>query len=68
MLVGVSSHKINEKMPPDRDSLQLLKVFLQWCATLVEYQALVLLKYIKNTNKVIMPLHDYEDQLPGLCS
>lgn len=53
-------------MVPDQDSLQLPKVFLQQCTTLVEYQVFVLLKYMKKINKVIMPLHTCEDQLPGL--
>lgn len=56
-------------MVPDQDSLQLPKAFLQWCTTLVEYQALsILLKYMKNINEVITPLPNCEDQLPELRS
>jgi len=55
-------------MVPDWESLQLPQVFLHWCTTLVLYQALVLLKYMKTINKVMMPLDNCEDRLPGLCS
>ena len=58
-------------MVPDQESLQLPKVFLQWCTTLVEYQALVLLKYMKNINKVVTPLHSqlsYQNCVPNSYS